>query len=314
MPVWRNERAALAVTFTAAAARYWLSVYPRVRREARHWRGRARRIPDPTLRRLALATQLQERGNLEGAAAFAVLAPRAQRARVVRAVVAFQVIYDYVDTLAEQPSTDPVGNGRELHRALASALDPDDAGEHRDYYAYSLRRDDGGYLRELIDACATAFGALPSHASLAAPAQAAVRRIVAFQSLAHGGENGHEDAARAFSRWADAQIPAGSGLKWWETAAGAASSLLVFALIAAAAEESVRGEEIVAIERAYFPWIGALHLLLDSLIDQADDLRPAGTASSSTTPRRGSWPAACGRSRPRRCARRGRSRGADSTS
>jgi tetraprenyl-beta-curcumene synthase len=289
------------VAFAGAASRYWLSVYPRVRREARHWRGRAQRIPDPTLRRLALTTQLQERGNLEGAAAFAVLAPRAQRARVVRALVAFQAIYDYADTLAEQPSANPAENGRELHRALASALDPDTEHPHDrdvnndddDYYAHSRHKDDGGYLRELIEACGTAFAALPSYALAQARAQAAVQGIVAYQTLSHGGggvgedggggegggenggggEGGGEDAWLEFSRWADAQIPGGSGLKWWETAAGAASSLLVFALIAAAAEPNASAEEIAAIERAYFPWIGALHLLLDSLVDRADDVR-----------------------------------------
>jgi tetraprenyl-beta-curcumene synthase len=310
VPVWRNERAALAVTFTGAAARYWLNIHPHVRRELRHWRDRARAIPDPVLRRLALTTQRQERGNLEGAAAYAVLAPRSRCVCVVRALVAFQAIYDYADTLAEQPSADPVGNGRELHRALASALHP--GAEHTDYYAHSLQKDDGGYLRELVEACRGAFAALPAHASLAAPAQAAVARIVAFQALAHGGDGdqgdqghesheddegdrdheghegdegdqdheGHEgdeggqtDAGRALSRWAAGQIPRETELKWWETAAGAASSLVVLALIAAAAEPSVRDRDGAAIERAYFPWIGALHLLLDSLIDRADDVR-----------------------------------------
>lgn len=271
-----SERVALALTFTAAAARYWLSVYPHVLREARHWRGRAEAIPDAALRRLALSTQRQERGNLEGAAAFAVLAPRPQRARVVRAVVAFQAIYDYVDTLAELPSADPAENGRQLHRALLSALDPD--AEHPgtgypDYYVHSLYKEDGGYLQGLIDACRIAFGALPSHASLTVPAQDAVQRIIVFQGLAHDGEDGLQDAWREFSDWADAQTPQGSGLLWWETAAGAASSLLVFALIAAAAQPSVSEEDTSAITRAYFPWIGALHLLLDSLIDQKDDLR-----------------------------------------
>jgi tetraprenyl-beta-curcumene synthase len=307
VPVWRNERAALAVTFTRAAGVYWLTVFPRVRRELRHWRGRAQAIPDPQLRRLALETQREEQGNLEGAAAYAVLAPRSQRARVVQALVAFQAIYDYADTLAEEPSADPVGNGRELHRALASALDP--GAEHPDYYAHSLHKDDGGYLRALVDDCRSAFGALPSHVALAPRAQAAVKRIVAFQGIAHGahsaqgtysaqsahdasdardaqstqgtysapsahgGESGYEDAWRAFSSWADTQIPRDTGLQWWETAAGAASSLLLFALIAAAAEPSVSERDTAAIELAYFPWIGALHLLLDSLVDRAGDVR-----------------------------------------
>ena len=126
---------ALASAFAGTASRYWLGVFPLVGRELRHWHERARQIPDPVLRRLALLTQRVERGNLEGAAAYAVLVPRAYRARVVRAVVAFQTTYDYVDTLAEQPSADPVANGRQLHLALLSALDPD--GDHPDYYEHS---------------------------------------------------------------------------------------------------------------------------------------------------------------------------------
>jgi tetraprenyl-beta-curcumene synthase len=84
-------------------------------------------------------------------------------------------------------------------------------------------------------------------------------------------------AATAVKRMRGGRSPAGpipqqAELKWWETAAGTASSLLLFALIAAAAEPSVRDRDAAAIELAYFPWIGALHLLLDSLVDHAGDI------------------------------------------
>jgi tetraprenyl-beta-curcumene synthase len=292
--VWRNERAALAATFIQAAGRYWLSVYPHVRRELRHWRLRAERIPDPMLRRLALLTQREERGNLRGAAAFAVLAPRGQRACVVRAVVAFQAIYDYADTLAEQPNTDAAKNGEQLHRALLNALDPQ--ADHGDYYAYSLRKQDGGYLRDLVESCRTAWGALPSHAALGFPVVRAIERMIAFQSFNHGsqtspegndgkgaedgiggdgardGNDGEEDRWGALAAWAEQQTPPESGLRWWETGAAGASSLTVFALIVAAAETNASAEDTVRIEQVYFPWIGALHLLLDSLVDQQGDL------------------------------------------
>jgi tetraprenyl-beta-curcumene synthase len=219
------------------------------------------------LRRLALLTQKAERGNLEGAAAFAVLAPRAHRERVVRAVVAFQAIYDYIDTLAEQPSADPVANGRQLHLALLTALDPDC--DHPDYYEHNSASGDNGYMRHLIDSCRFAFGALPSHACVAEPALRSASRMIAYQSLNHGAEG---DARRALARWAAGVTPAGTGLRWWETAAAAASSLTVFALIAAAAQPALLVGEAAATERAYFPWIGALHVLLDSLIDRHDDI------------------------------------------
>lgn len=263
-----RSQLALASSFAGAASRYWLGIFPLVGRELRHWHERARQIPDPTLRRLALLTQDSERGNIEGAAAFAVLAPRAQRKRVVRAVVAFQTTYDYIDTLAEQPCEDSVANGLQLHLALLSALDP--TCEHPDYYEHNRASRDNGYIRNLIDSCRFAFAALPSHASVAEPALRCARRMVAYQSLNHSSPG---DAAHGLARWALGATPAGSGLYWWETAAGAASSLSVFALIAAAAQPTLAVAEALAIERAYFPWIGALHVLLDSLIDRHDDLQ-----------------------------------------
>jgi tetraprenyl-beta-curcumene synthase len=257
----------LASAFAGAAGRYWLGVFPHISREVRHWQRRAGEIPDPVLRRLALITQRSERGNLEGAAAFAVLVPRAHRARVVRAVIAFQATYDYVDTLAEQPSADPVANGRQLHLALLTALSPDT--DHPNYYAHHSEGRDDGYIRNLIDACRSALGALPSYASVAEPALRAAGRMVTYQGLNHDARGKHR---HALARWASALTPPGTGLRWWETAAAAASSLSVFALIAAAAQPVLSAGDAVAMENAYFPWIGALHVLLDSLIDRAEDL------------------------------------------
>jgi tetraprenyl-beta-curcumene synthase len=258
---------ALANAFAGTAGRYWLEVFPHLGRELEHWRGCAQQIPDPGLRRLALSTQRSERGNLEGAAAFAVLAPRAQRGRVVRATVAFQTAYDFLDTLAEQPSHDPPANGRQLHLALLSALEP--CAGHPDYYAHNRGTREDGYVRALIETCRGACYSLPSYAAVADAACHAAARMIEYQSLTHGPPG---DEHRALARWALENTPAGSGLQWWETAAGTASSMSVFALIAAAGQPLLSAPQAAATERAYFPWIGALHVLLDSLIDRPADL------------------------------------------
>jgi tetraprenyl-beta-curcumene synthase len=254
-------------TFCSTVARYLATVLPVLTRELAHWRTAAERIPDPALRRLALQA-LSKRGNMEGAALFAVLAPRARRRETVRALVAFQTAYNYLDTLAEQPSADPPSNGRRLHEALLVALDP--AAAHADYYAHHPQRRDGGYLAELVDTCRSAFLALPSHGAVSAAAWAAAARIVAFQSLNLTREQGGHDE---LERWARYQTPQGSGLQWWQTAAAGGSSLAVHALIAAAAHPDLQASHVTAIEDAYFPWICAFHSLLDSLVDLDEDRR-----------------------------------------
>jgi tetraprenyl-beta-curcumene synthase len=257
---------ALTVCFISAAPRYWLSVFPSIRREAAHWRRRAEAIPDPRLRTLALEAQRIKRGNIEGSAALAAFAPAELREQVVRAQVAFQSIYDYVDTLAEQPHDDPIRNARRLHQALLVAID-DDA-PHSDYYAHQPERADNGYLREIIDTCRAAIHSLPSHSTTRSQIRKSAERIVGYQTLnLTQPQGGH----RQLERWATQQTPPDTGLRWWETAASAGSSLGLFALIAAAAQPTLTTAEATAIELAYWPWIGALHSLLDSLVDLGED-------------------------------------------
>jgi tetraprenyl-beta-curcumene synthase len=242
-------------------------VFPQVHSELCHWRARARQIRDPALRRSALLTLRVERGNYEGAAAYATLVAPVHRASVVRAIVAFQTAYDYVDTLSEQPSENPIANGRQLHQALLSALDL--ATTQPDYYQHHLGGHDSGYIANLVQSCRDALRALPSYGAVAGPALRAAANIVAYQSLNHERA---DERPRGLARWGAAVSPPGSGLRWWEGAAGGASSMTVFALIAAAARPTLSADETKATEDAYFPWISALHVLLDSLVDQAKDL------------------------------------------
>jgi tetraprenyl-beta-curcumene synthase len=253
--------------FIAAAGRYWLRVFLIVNREIRAWEHRALEIPDPSLRSLAITALRCERGNLEGAAAFAAFLPAAHRARVVRASIAFQAAYDYADALSEQPTLDPIANSLALHTVLCDALGT--RAKQVDYYRFHSHRDDDGYLCQLRDACRTAVHSLPFYDAVASAAQDAARRIAVYQSLNLSESQG---GRKKLARWARANTPPDSDVRWWETAAAAGSSVLVFALIACAAEPPLQVSEMTALTLAYFPWIGALHTLLDSLVDESEDV------------------------------------------
>ena len=264
------QRVAHAATFAVAAQRYWLGIFTDVSRELRVWRHRAAEIPDPVLRHHALTTHHTEGIHPEGAAAFAVLAPQSQRSTLVRALVACQVLYDYVDTLSEQPNPDPLANSRQLHSALVVALDP--SAHHLDYYACNPNRDDNGYLNELADTCREACDSLPSFATVARCLSQAATRAMHSQGLNHAIAPRHSGmSVGAVARWALGEAPPDSGLLWWELICAAGSSLAIYALLAAAASPSLPAADAVALERAYFPWAGALHGLLDSLVDQPED-------------------------------------------
>ncbi len=254
-----------ASAFACATSRYWLSIFPRARAESHRWQAYAARIPDRTLREAAFNALRTKSDVLEGATAFVVLAPPSMDTQLVRAITAFEIAFDYLDTVVELPNPDPVANTYSLGQALLAAFAPGTG--HADYYAHNIGRDDAGYLSKLVDTCRSAVERLPAFDLVAQPVRRVLARIVRYQSLNHGAHSSCED----FATWARSQTVPGSDLHWWETGAAIGSQLSVLALIAAAADPATREGRVRAIERAYFPWIGALSTLLDSVVDQHAD-------------------------------------------
>ncbi len=240
-------------------------MFPAAQHEIRRLRRCASDIPDPVLRSLALDAQRRKWASLEGAAAFATFTPRRQRARVTRLLVGLQAVFDYADTLMEQPNERPAENARKLHRACVEALQP--GLPHHDYYEHHVRREDGGYLAGLTNACRASIRQLPSYAGVAQIVVGHAQRVVFYQSdinLAVAAD--YDDLAR----WANKQVASGE-LKWWELGAACGSSLAIFAQLAAATDPALTSSEVNAIDSLYWPWAEALHILLDSLIDRAED-------------------------------------------
>jgi tetraprenyl-beta-curcumene synthase len=261
---WRLR---LGGAFAWALPLYWIAVFPQARRELRAWRRRALRIPDPVLRRQALRKLRTEAMTAEGAAAFAILATARTCRDVVRACVAFEVAYDYLDALAEQPVADVLANNRRLYGALDAAFAS--AAPRADWYAHHPQRDDGGYLRALVETCREALSRLPAHEQVRPGLHRLALRAGEAQSLHHAVAGPAQE--RALARWAAAQQPPGAALRWWELAAAGGSPLGFCALVAAAAHRGTDGAAAAAVEDAYFPWIAALSWLLESLVDQAED-------------------------------------------
>jgi tetraprenyl-beta-curcumene synthase len=270
-----SSRTASVALFVRATHAYWTGVFPQVARELAVWRERAGEIPDPMLRAQALEA-LAKRGNMEGAAAFATFAPRAHRAAVVRATVAFQTAYNHLDTISEKQAAIGPQEARALHDALSAALaavEPGtwtgrrgsmESGHDHERQIHPPKKDAGGYLTALVETCQQALGELPSYDMVAPAAKRAAERVISFQTF-------NRRERDAIERWGRAQTPLGSDLRWWETAASGGSSLGVHVMIAAAAEPGIEQAYVDEIERAYFPWVGALHSMLDHLIDVEED-------------------------------------------
>ena len=246
------------------AARFWLRVMPIVRAELRAWRNRATSIPDPELRAHALSTLTSERLSAAGAALFATTLKR-HAPVLVRTLVAYQVICDYLDTLSEQPSPDPIANGMTLHRALADAVAP--RARPTDWYRLHSSHDDGGYLAALVAACRAGCEELPAFALVGETARCEASRNE-VQGIKDGpaGERGER-----LRRWAREQREDAGDASWFELAAAASSPLAVLALLAAAGDPATSRTTVERTRDCYFPCVEGLSTLLDSHADRMHD-------------------------------------------
>lgn len=251
------------VTLVAA---YYATIARHVRDELDHWRRRAAAIPDARLRRFALDKLSSEHMNAQAAAVYATLVPLPRRAVAARLMVAFEVMYDYLDAVSEQPSLDPIRNGLRLHDALGAAVAARPLAL-TDPYALSGFASDGGYLAEIAEACRTRLATLPTVDAVRPALLRSVERCGEGQTRTHAAGLAGCEQLRDFGR----SLRGETGYAWWELTAGAASSLVLHALFAAAGDPRTTPAVAAQIERAYFPAICALSTLLDAFIDRADD-------------------------------------------
>jgi tetraprenyl-beta-curcumene synthase len=238
---------------------------PAVANELDAWRALAHRVPDPAIREDALNALACKRGNTNGAALFWTVT-RARSRPLLRVLVAYQALWDFLDNVNERGAQAGIANGRQLHLALVEALDPD--GPTSDYYRYHPWREDGGYLRSLVCACRENCARLPSYERVRA---SLIQEAVRAQVL---GINHELDPIRrdmTLRTWAVQERHKEFDVDWFELTAAASASLTIFALLALSAEPSCAESDIERTRNAYFPWVSATATMLDSYVDEVED-------------------------------------------
>lgn len=240
-------------------------ILPEVRQELRNWQVVIAQMPDDELRQQALASMTSKQFHCEGGAVYA-LENLSMRHLLIPLIVAFQTISDYLDNLCDRStSMDPI-DFRQMHQAMLDAIQPD-APLH-DYYAYHAEQNDGGYLASLVRTCQARIKQLPAYAAVQDDVITLVKLYIDLQVYKHIPIDEREQALLAWWTSHQADYP---GLQWQEFAAASGSTLAVFYLFQAASQTSTTRHTAQQIKTAYFPYVCSLHILLDYLIDQAED-------------------------------------------
>lgn len=245
--------------------RFLSQVFPLVAKELEHWLAKAEQIPDRELRVQALASIRLKKFHAQGGSVYA-LYPLNDLPGTVRFIVALQTISDYLDNLCDRAGVMDETAFSQLHLALGDAIDP--ARPTADYYRYYPFKNDGGYLGQLVITCRQQLKQRPSYHLVMPEIAKYVKRYSQLQSYKHLTLAKRENRLRV---WAEQNLDPANPIFWWEYAAATGSTLSMFLLYAVSADPTLRPQLVEAIDRAYFPWVTGLHILLDYFIDASED-------------------------------------------
>jgi tetraprenyl-beta-curcumene synthase len=222
-------------------------------------------IHDERLRAEALASVDGKAYHVAGGCILATFLPAKAARAYVELVAPLESIYDYLDNLCDRHPDVAVDAFPVLHQAIVDALDPH--AEPRDYYASGPTGGDNGYLLRLVHRVQRSLRRLDGHELLLPHFREAADLYAEMQTYKHLPATQRESACKAwFERRRDART---NDLTWIEFACAAGSQFQVYAplfeLFAG------RRDAIGPAYDAHFPAVAAIHVLLDSFIDQAED-------------------------------------------
>ena len=243
---------------------YLTRVFPLVKKRLKSWKGLIQNCSNKKLKHQALKSIKDKEFHALGGSFYSLYNPRYLQ-QLISFIVSFQTISDYLDNLCDRTGVIDEDAFRLLHQSLLLAVQPKK--KQFDYYhSYPLQKD-GSYLQSLVSECQLQVQQFPSYPQVREEVLGLVSLYCDLQVYKHLPP---EERERRLQDWFKSKNNP-SGLNWWEYSAAAGSTLGVFSLMALATTRELTAEKVEETCSSYFPWICALHILLDYLIDLQED-------------------------------------------
>ncbi|QED49040.1 tetraprenyl-beta-curcumene synthase family protein [Cytobacillus dafuensis] len=246
-------------------SKVYRKVLPLVHKELDFWRKRAEAIPDPELKKQALASIKHKTFHCEGGSIMALMAKDNYR-KAIKFIVAYQTISDYLDNLCDRSTSLDPEDFAALHESMTDALSID--ATSKNYYRLRSEQDDGNYLADLAATCRGVLSELGNYEEIKDQLMELCSYYCDLQIHKHVKV---EERVPRLQDWFDEnkeQIP---DMEWYEFSACSGSTLGIFCLVSYAMRNDFQQDDAINIRNGYFPYIQGLHILLDYFIDQEED-------------------------------------------
>ncbi len=245
--------------------RVYRSVFPLVHKQLAYWKERAEQIPNPELRKQALASIEGKTFHCEGGAVYALLSEH-DIEKCIEFIVAYQTISDYLDNLCDRSTSQDPDDFTALHESMSHALSLHS--EEVNYYRHRSEQEDGGYLNELVATCQKVLRSVNHYEEISPFLLELGKYYCELQVHKHVTISERIPRLTKWFQTYEHSLPA---MEWYEFSACAGSTLGIFCLVAYAFQEDFDKKKASMIRKSYFPFIQGLHILLDYFIDQEED-------------------------------------------
>lgn len=246
-------------------AKIYKHVLPRVHKNLDMWKQKANAIPNNELRKQALASIESKTFHCEGGSIYGLLAED-RIDDVIRFIVAYQTISDYLDNLCDRSTSLDPTDFQALHHSMVHALTP--VAPLENYYRYRDEQDDGGYLHDLVKTCQEVVSSLPNYSNIIELNLELAQYYCDLQVHKHVKK---EERVPRLEEWFNQYKDQLPPMSWYEFSACSGSTLGIFCLVAYATNETFTRDDAKKVKESYFPWVQGLHIMLDYFIDQEED-------------------------------------------
>ena len=246
-------------------SKVYRKIFPLVHQELSYWKTRAEVIPDPELRKQALASIEDKTFHCEGGAIMGLIAEEAFP-QAIKFIVAYQTISDYLDNLCDRSTSLDPDDFAALHESMMDALSID--ASLKDYYRFREEKNDGNYLNELVLTCRETLSKLDNYGKIKGCLRELCQYYCDLQIHKHVKVEERVPRLQGWFAENKDQIPE---MEWYEFSACSGSTLGIFCLVSYALRDDFQMDYVGKISNGYFPYIQGLHILLDYFIDQEED-------------------------------------------
>lgn len=246
-------------------SKVYRKVLPTVHKELAYWKDRACSIPNPELRKQALASIESKTFHCEGGAILA-LTSKDKYKNAIKFIVAYQTISDYLDNLCDRSTSLDPEDFAALHESMEDALSLSD--DDKNYYRLRYDQDDGQYLKDLVKTCQSVLKELDHYDKIKDYLLELCRYYCDLQIHKHVKVDERVPRLQNWFKDYKSKIPS---MEWYEFSACSGSTLGIFCLVSYAMRDDFASNHAEKIRNGYFPYVQGLHILLDYFIDQDED-------------------------------------------